>query len=345
MTTPSGESAVGALGPGGFAAWQAMTEADAKAIMSGGAKAKFSGAQNAFKTNGVPLSQQLEIINDHTAQIDELRAEFEQTTIWGTARTFTSNNTYLASPGTVRVEVVMVGAGGGGAMGKWFALNADQGGGSGGGGGENHFTIPGSLLFDSSGDPIPIPIIVGAGGEGGQVTENPGTGGGNTVIKDITAGGGVGGLFHTGMYSGGAGGTGMIPGGRGGTSYYTDGSTNFSPTAGGNSVSPYDLHGGGGGGGGGGSGSFFGGQGQFGGAGGVSSGGINAHWDGYPPSTLLTTGGGGGRGANTNSGGTAGHGAVPGGGGGGGGGANSAAGLAKGGNGGQGIIWLIERKA
>lgn len=336
MTMPSGGTPPGALAPGGFAAWQAMTEADAKTMMAGGTKGAFGGAQNAFKTNGVPLSQQLETINDHTQQITELREEFEQGTIWGVARTFTGNGTYLASPGTVRVEVIIVGGGAGGAMAAWYLSNSGSHAGGGGGGGETHFTIPGSLLFDANGAPIPIPVIIGAGGQGGQVTRYPGNGGGNTSIQDIVVGGGQGGLWTTAAYSGGDGGFGMIRGGRGGSYAYQVGEeAPVGANNGGDSISPYDMHGGGGGGG---SGTLPG------GAGGASPGGNSGHWNGYPPSTLLATGGGGGRGSNVNSGGYAGHGAAPGGGGGGGAGANTEGALAKGGNGGQGIAWFIERK-
>ncbi|MCQ4148659.1 DUF7257 domain-containing protein [Rhodococcus qingshengii] len=50
MTSPSGGIPAGALVPGSFASWQAMTESDAKAQMSGGALFAFGKAQGKFKT-------------------------------------------------------------------------------------------------------------------------------------------------------------------------------------------------------------------------------------------------------------------------------------------------------
>ncbi|MCJ0906215.1 hypothetical protein [Rhodococcus sp. ARC_M6] len=58
---PGGGSPAGSLGPGGFAAWQAMTESDAMSQMSGGVKSKFGNAQDEFKIN---LKNPIEEIRD-----------------------------------------------------------------------------------------------------------------------------------------------------------------------------------------------------------------------------------------------------------------------------------------
>ncbi|MCD2153487.1 hypothetical protein LQL77_07155 [Rhodococcus cerastii] len=59
MSMPSGGTPAGALAPGGFAAWQAMTEADAKNQMAGGVRGSFGNAQDEFRTNiKNPLGQQ-----------------------------------------------------------------------------------------------------------------------------------------------------------------------------------------------------------------------------------------------------------------------------------------------
>lgn len=59
MTMPSGVTPAGSLAPGGFAAWQAMTESDAKNQMAGGVRTSFGNAQNEFHTNlNNPLAAQ-----------------------------------------------------------------------------------------------------------------------------------------------------------------------------------------------------------------------------------------------------------------------------------------------
>lgn len=117
MTSPDRAQPEGAIGIGQFRSWQLMTEADAKAQMSGGVRTSFNNAQNAFKTDGKSLSQQLEMITDHSRTIEEIREELAQLTIFGKTRTFTGNADITASPGTISWDVIMIGAGGGGASG------------------------------------------------------------------------------------------------------------------------------------------------------------------------------------------------------------------------------------
>lgn len=347
MTSPDRAQPEGAIGIGQFRSWQLMTEADAKAQMSGGVRTSFNNAQNKFKTSGRSLSEQLAIVNDHTQQIEELRAELGQLTIWGNSRVFTSNNTYYASPGTIRAEVIMLGAGAGGGAGRYDYVLGAGGASGGGGGGENHFVIPGSVLFDSQGNAKAIPIIIGAGGTGAQETRGAGQGGGNTQILDIIVGGGNGGSYAQSTIPP-PGGFGMIPGGDGGRTYWIESTGESSSvvhpqTAGGGSVSPYDMHGGGGGGGAGGDkGNNQYSVGTNGGNGGVSPGGRQSSPNGSNPSELLATGGGGGWGQNGNWGGTAGHGGFPAGGGGGGCGGGGPDSWGRGGNGAPGCIWIIE---
>lgn len=347
MTSPDRAQPEGAIGIGQFRSWQLMTEADAKAQMSGGVRTSFNNAQDAFKTDGKSLSQQLEMITDHSRTIEEIREELAQLTIFGKTRTFTGNADITASPGTISWDVIMVGAGGGGASGKWsidIAPASQLGGGGGSGGGENHFTIPGSMLFNADGTPKVISIKVGYPGGGATITDSNGNPGGSSWVLDLEAGGGIGGPTADFAYQSNwdrvPGGTGMIPGGYGSLVTQAAGA----PANAGSSVSPYDLHGGGGGGGRGftTSPSYPSTQGM-GGQGGISPGGTTANAPGKVPSQLVPTGGGGGAGGARNNGSTAGAGAFPGGGGGGGGSGNNSNSWGRGGNGGAGIVHIIER--
>ena len=74
MTMPSGGNPPGSLAPGGFAAWQAMTEADAKNQMAGGVRGSFGNAQDEFRTNiKNPMGQQqieLAGLQDRTQKLE-----------------------------------------------------------------------------------------------------------------------------------------------------------------------------------------------------------------------------------------------------------------------------------
>lgn len=287
----------------------------------------------------------MEIITDHSRTIDEFREELAQLTIFGNARTFTGDTVITASPGTVSWDVIMIGAGGGGASGRWDVLPGNRLGGCGaGGGGENHVTISGSMLFNADGSPIPIQIRVGQFGEGATSTNSPGQAGGSSWVLDLEAGGGVAGptadFAYQSAWTTVPGGTGMIPGGFGSLVSLTAGA----PINAGSSVSAYDLHGGGGG----------GGRGTthsssyptthgMGGQGGISPGGTTANSPGRIPSQLVPTGGGGGAGGSMDQGSTAGAGAFPGGGGGGGGSGSNPSNWGRGGNGAAGIVHVLER--
>lgn len=294
-----------------------------------------------FGTVNDDFVSQLPTINDHSQSITELQAAFNQLILQGNAIVFTSNNTYTPSDGIVSIDVIMLGAGAGGAAGRWDIIAGNRRVGSGGGGGgEVHTTIPASLLPMTGGHFDPISIVIGAGGAGGTGDAQAGTGGGNTSFGSyLTAGGGVGGLsvYTAGAnVGGGGGGAGMIVGGAGGGAGGSGAGEN-SPFAGGNSISGFSLNGGGGGGGGGMG--FAGGVPAAGGIGGISPGGTPGN-PGSPPSDVVATGGGGGGGSS--SGGSSGAGgAIPAGGGGGGGGDISARG--NGGNGARGQLFVIER--
>lgn len=307
----------------------------------------FSGFENVvqaiFGTVNDDYVRQLPTITDHTQSITEIRAELEAATIFGNARVFTSNATYYATPGTIEALVIAIGAGGGGASGRWDLLPSQQwGGAGGGGGGETHFTIPGNLLFDSNGDSKAIPIVVGAAGVGAAATNSPGHGGGHTSISGVIAGGGNGGAAAT-FNGGGAGGIGVIRGGDGGSA--TDG--DYGPsTRGGDSIASFgELYGGGGGGGAGASGWVGESPWRPGGAGGVAPGGQSSGASGSEPADIVATGGGGGAGRAGFSAGSAGSGAYPGGGGGGGGCGSNSGNWSAGGSGGDGIVFVIERAA
>ncbi|MGY2036631.1 hypothetical protein ACW9HF_15220 [Nocardia gipuzkoensis] len=294
----------------------------------------------------------LPIINDHSQSITVLQAQIEQMILQGLAIKFVSNGTYYPNPELLSVEIIVIGAGAGGASGRWDIIPDNRrGGGGGGGGGEVHLSIPASLLpVDGSGNFLPIPITIGAGGAGGTGSPSPGVGGGNTSFGSYVLGGGGqggtgGGVNVNGV--GGQGGAGMIPGGNGGNGggFTGAGTTQVPPTTGTHSTSFYDLHGGGGGGGGGGgignsSGAI---PGAGGGIGGASAGGASNGAAGTAPSAIVATGGGGGAGSNAESGVTGGAGAFPAGGGGGGGGGSGPGNNGIGGQGGNGILFVIER--
>lgn len=292
-----------------------------------------------FGTVNDDYVRDLPTITDHSNSITEIRAVIESLILQGNALKFTSNNTYTPSPDITSIDVIIIGAGAGGASGRWDVLgSARRAGGGGGGGGEVHAPVPASLLpTDGSGNYLPIAITVGAGGTGGTADGQAGVGGGNTSFGPyLTAGGGNGGIpTNVEGAGGGLGGAGMITGGKGaGIGIGQNG---------GNSTSPYDLHGGGGGGGAGllgNSGYPAGGIPSFGGQGGISAGGSPGQ-PGQPPSSVVATGGGGGGGSLTDSS-SGGAGAYPAGGGGGGGGSLGGP-RGNGGNGGNAVLYVIER--
>lgn len=298
--------------------------------------------------------KQLPVITDHSHSITTLQQQFNQLILQGNAIVFTSNNSYTPSAGIKSIDVIIIGAGGGGSSGSYDALfgNSTTGGG-GGGGGETHTNVPASLLpVDGSGNFLPIQIVIGAGGAGASGDAHVGAGGGHSkfgpqvgsgATQWLLGGGGDGGAFGTPAPTA-SGGVGMIPGGSGGRGVYYS-STLLAPTAGGNSTSAYDLHGGGGGGGAGGYGSSI--APTAGGSGGISPGGA-AGTPGAPgsaPASIIATGAGGGGGGGV-SGSTpygGGAGGFPGGGGGGSGCFTSGATI--GGPGGNGICFIIERSS
>lgn len=333
LTTPNQGSPDGAyVVASGFG--QDMTESTARAIMKGGVINSFTGAQD------IAHLTYNDVIDDHSASITALQAAFNQLILQGLAIVFTSNNTYTPSDGIVSIEVIIIGAGAGGAAGRWDLITGNQRvGGGGGGGGEVHTVIPASLLPKTGDHFDPISITIGAGGPGGSSDAASGNGGGNTLFGSyLTAGGGQGGVSNGGGTGGGNGGSGMIPGGDGGNAGSVNPDLSVNPTDGGVSTSAYSLNGGGGGGG--------GGRGvnstvsAHGGQGGISPGGTPGT-DGTAPSSVVATGGGGGGGSASTSG-NGGNGAFPAGGGGGGGG-GSASPRGNGGNGGNGILFVIER--
>lgn len=284
-------------------------------------------------------AQQYATMNDHTRQIEALVAAFDQLVLQGNAIVFTSNNTYYPTSGIVSIDVIILGAGAGGGAGRWDIVGTNRaGGGGGGGGGEVHATVPASLLDKApDGSFTGIPIFVGAGGGGAPGPETVGQGGGDSSFSNfLTAGGGVGGGYWINPYAtGGLGGSGMIRGGSGGRGASLNGSPALG-TAGGDSTSAYDLHGGGGGGGGG---RGFSGPATAGGTGGISRGGLPGK-PGTAPSSVVATGGGGGGGASgAGSNSVGGYPSGGGGGGAGGSGPGEVAGFA----GGAGRVYVIER--
>lgn len=345
MTSPDRNMPARAYTPSTVASMQNVTQKSVAEGMNGDMFGALTGAQGGlggllglvvraftgglFGTLGQGQAfaeQQNAIINDHTQTIQELRAEVDTLTIHGTARTLSGDGTYLATPGTVRAEVIMLAGGAGGGTGAWNVLGGSQNGGfGGGGGGEVHFTINGAALFNEDGSPRPIAVTIGRGGQGATVNEGGGTGGGNTTFDGIIAYGGQGGTWGNGS-GGGAGGFGLVKGGFG---------SGGSP----DSLSGYELYGGGGAGGRG-AGGNSGGGGSAGGRGGLNPGGTVGNNAPTAPLVTATGGGGGGGGAYQANGGA---GSAPSGGGGGGGGAGSNANRGFGGPGAQGIIFIIER--
>lgn len=314
---------------GAFASAVGGIAASAIGVVMGG----FASVVDAiFGTVNNDYVSDLEIINDHSQTIGQMRAELDQLTIHGAARVLTGDGYFYATPGTVKADVIMIAAGAGGGSGRWDLLPGNQVGGSGGGGGgEVHFTIHGAALFNPDGTPKPIQYACGMGGGGATANGGHGTGGGNTSFDSITAYGGQGGQWAGG---GGAGGYGIVIGGSAAPDH---------DIALRDSLSNFGLYGGGGAGGRGASSSV----GAEGGRGGLNPGGSGGSGgpggDAPLPSSLAPTGGGGGGGgANGQRGG---NGAAPGGGGGGGGrGAAGGAGtVGLGGHGANGTIYVIER--
>lgn len=342
MTSPNQANPDGALGPGDFAAFQAMTEDQARAAMRGGVQPHWEGAQDA--AHGAYNSK----IDDHTQSITEIQAVINTLILQGDALKYVSNGTYTPNPNVVTVEVINIAAGGGGSSGSQDVVVAGtRSGGGGGGGGEVHAPIPASLLpTNIDGTFKSLQVIIGAGGAGALVDSDVGTGGGHTKFgpevgsgasEYLLAGGGQGGQWgNSGPIA--QGGAGMIPGGNGGRAV-GDVSHQTLP---GSSTSAFDLHGGGGGGG---AGYAQGkGGGQAGGNGAVAPGGApgTPGSAGSSPSAIVAVGGGGGGGGLSGSAG-GGNGGYPGGGGGG--SACSTGGATFGGNGADGVLYIIERMA
>lgn len=324
MTTPNMPKPDGAyeLGGGEFRFGQAQTEATVRAITRGNTLPKYTAAQAALKVT------YKDPIDEHGASITQLRAEVDTLTIHGMARTFSSNYTYLATPGCVRAEVILLAGGAGGGPGRWDGVLSGNrhGGYGGGGGGEVHFVINGTALFNTDGSPRPIDLVVGAGGAPGYANESNGTGGGNTLFDGVPAYGGQGGTWGGNAAGGGTGGFGLVRGGS---------SANGSP----DSLSGYELYGGGGAGGRGNGGNAGGGS--AGGRGGLNPGGAAGGYS-APLAPLVTATGGGGGGGGA-FGGPGGAGSAPSGGGGGGGGGSNSGNFGPGGPGAQGLILVIER--
>lgn len=325
MTTPGMPAPDGAyqLGQGGgtYKYGQDYDETNISQITRGKVLPKFQNAQNGYKT------QYNDPIDNHDNQINELRAEVDTLTIHGSARTLSGTGQFMATPGTVRAELIMIAGGAGGGAGRWDALLAGNrhGGYGGGGGGEVHFIINGAALFEPGTDtPRVIQYSIGAGGDGASANEGNGWGGGNTYFDGITAYGGQGGTRGGGS-GGGTGGFGLVNGG--------------SSTGDPDSLSPVELYGGGGAGGRGNGGNAGGGS--AGGRGGLNAGG-SAGGGNAPLAPLITATGGGGGGGGA-FGGRGGAGSAPGGGGGGGGGGTNSGNWGPGGIGAQGIIFVIER--
>lgn len=374
MTYPTGSAPSGAYVVGTVSDAQGQSEASIRNHINSQATGGFGMAQDLLWGNflGTILEAltgfltvreakqfsdaQQALMADHTKQITELREAFGQIILQGNSIVFTSNNTYYPTTGITSIDIVVIGAGGGGSSGIYDHFNAGaQSGGGGGGGGEVHTSIPSSLLpRNPDGSFQGIPIVVGAGGAGGQGGD-VGAGGGNSALgvsgQQISGGGGNGAAFG-GNAVAAPGGIGMIPGGIGGRGGYMvidpiNGGDPVEPRAAGSSVSAYTLNGGGGGGGYGGSQASTNKTAGAGGAGGISPGGqggniSNIGQPGQSPSSLVATGGGGGGGGGYNGNRSGGAGAFPAGGGGGGGCGNSGTG-GRGGNGGNGILFVIER--
>lgn len=208
-------------------------------------------------------------------------------------KTFTSSGTFVKPPGYQQFSGLLWGGGGSGSRNYTTSANESAGG---GGGACTPFAIPsGNLLASES-------FVIGAGGSGQPTNNQPGSTGGTSTFKNISAFGGGGGAANlTGRAQGGGGGGSLSAGSAGGVDTVTYGMPSGSgafyggahggsrASTGGNAVF---------GGGGGGStevtGGSAGGTSVFGGAGGA--GVINAPGNGVAP------GGGGGGAISVTSG-------------------------------------------
>ena len=212
MTTPGISAPDGAYVVGSRYG-QDVTAESAKALATGGARGAFGGAQNAFKTNGKSLSEQLLIINDHTAQLSEQAEAIAQMTARGMAVPFSQSGWYYPPKDLVTLRLVGIGAGAGGAAGEWnLGAGGRFGGGGGGGGGYSEIEITAAFLPKTGENFDPIRVDIYLAGNGGSGSEAPGGGGGNIIFGAnlakpyATFQGGVGGMTATNSNGGGGAG-------------------------------------------------------------------------------------------------------------------------------------------
>ncbi len=265
---------------------------------------------------------------------------------------FTANGTYTIPAWAQRLEVILVGAGGGGASGASGDATANRiGGGGGGAGGYVAET------FDLSELTGPLTLTVGAGGAGGlgstgTSSSRNGNAGGVTTLSVsgsvvLSASGGAGGLLTTGV--GGAGGAGSFGSGAAGGASVSNGIAG----SGADGIGAGPGAGGGGGGldtasvqrsgGNGGQGHAIGGtlRRALGGTGATSLGGAGTTGAGKAWTRGTGGGGGGGSASASSNGGAGGNGGLPGGGGVGGGACRASSTSGKGGDGGRGEAWIM----
>jgi hypothetical protein len=265
---------------------------------------------------------------------------------------FTTNGTYTIPAWAQRLEVILVGAGGGGASGTSGDATANRiGGGGGGAGGYVAET------FDISELSGPLTVTVGSGGAGGlgvigtSGLRSGAPGAASTLSVNglvvLSANGGAG-----ASSSSGAGGS----GGMGSSGLGASGGASISTGVAGNGADGLGAGPGAGGGGGaldtasvqrsggnGGQGHAIGGalRRALGGLGATSLGGAGTAGSNKAWARGTASGGGGGSASASSNGGAGGSGGVPGGGGGGGGACRTASTSGKGGDGGRGEVWIM----
>ncbi len=263
-----------------------------------------------------------------------------------------ANGTYTIPAWAQRLEVILVGAGGGGASGSSGDATANRVGGGGGGAGGYV-----AETFDVSELTGPLAITVGTGGAGGlgvTGTTSLRSGASGTASSlsvngsvVLSANGGAGASSLSG--AGGSGGAGSFAlGASGGTSI-----SNSAAGIGADGVGAGPGGGGGGGaldtasvqrsGGNGGVGQAIGGtlRRALGGVGATSLGGVGMAGTSKAWTRGTAGGGGGGSASASGGGGVGGNGGLPGGGGGGGGACRVASTSGKGGDGGRGEVWIM----
>lgn len=181
MTTPNQSTPDGSLGPGQFAAWQAMTEEDAKAKMRTPLGA-WDGAQAAVQGELAPRG----FVNREVVRLDNRidQIAYGDNTL-SLLYTYSESGVWEKPPGATKVIVnVLAGSSGGG------KTNYPSGDFSPGQGGFSGGWSRGE--FNAADVPATVNVTVGVGGAGATVTDSVGAAGQGSSFGTLVSAGGAG---------------------------------------------------------------------------------------------------------------------------------------------------------